>query len=68
MCNSLAILHDFCVAIFACSPVITLKLSKQYSIFEEKVYTVRGGIQSLFALKWKKIVSISTLHVCVSHL
>lgn len=61
MCNSLAIMCEFCLAIFAYSFVITFKLSKQHSIFEEKVYNVRGGIQSV-------LVSNSTLHVYVNHL
>ena len=43
---------EFCLAIFGYSIVITFKLSKQRSIFEEKVYDVLGGIQSVFAFKW----------------
>ena len=57
-------LCEFGLAIFAYSFVITFKLSKQHSIFEEKVYNVRGGIQSVFAFKWKNSFKFNSPCVC----
>lgn len=68
MCNSLAIMCEFCLAIFAYSFVITFKLSKQHSIFEEKVYIMSEEEYNLFFLLNEKIVSNSTLHVYVNRL
>ena len=58
---------EFCLAIFGYSFVITFKLSKQRSTFEERIIMSEEEY-NLFLLLNGKIVSNSTLHVYVNRL